>query len=361
MVRQKAKSYDKANIDYWVRPRTNPLFNESLNYLVPYFSQIERNADIIEKWILEKYSFVKKIILKAKKQYEEVLNDINEKQKKIPNLITIHQRKIKDMWEKSEETKKPKLIDIGLINEEWDTGRYVHSYFVSEKSIFDDIEDANSSNNSENFRNQIVLSQTLNYKTHELIDTAANDEQAQSDDNEAVHWIEIQEIWSEDEVEVEIEMNKEENPISNQSDEDYNHNDKPKSNKKSRRKIISIWSSEEKQNVKDGLRKYGKNWEKIAESLPQKSWIQVKNFYMNYSKKLKLSSLIPGKKRGGRKKKSQSILSGKKRSKFEISEDENKFDQTEPKKTASSGHESDQNLDKSWKSSSNNSKCENID
>ena len=363
LIRQRAKSYEKTDIDYWVKPRTNPLFDEKINCIIPYYEEVEKNASRIEAQLLSKpkskSKHIKKMIANTKNKYENIFNDINEREKKLPVTSNLPQRKIKDMKQNPDELKTLKSLDLALSNDEKELGRFIKTYLVSEKMLTNAIEERNLSQNSEDINNQMVCSQNLNCKTQELIDSAVAEGQIQSDGNEIIHPRNLDEFKSEDEIE--MDMVNDDRILSNESDEDYNHNAKPKSNKKSKRKIISIWSVEEKQLVKDGLKKFGKDWEKIAETLPQKSWIQVKNFFMNYSKKLKLTSLIPGKRRGGRKKKSQSNLPNKSDSKFDESEDDDKDDQTEPKKTASSGHDSEQNSDKSCKSSSKDSQNDNVE
>ena len=53
------------------------------------------------------------------------------------------------------------------------------------------------------------------------------------------------------------------------------------------------WNEEEKEDFLKLLKMYGKNWQKIAENLPNKTQKQVKNYYQNYNNKLNLKDYLP--------------------------------------------------------------------
>ncbi|TNV73969.1 hypothetical protein FGO68_gene2497 [Halteria grandinella] len=53
------------------------------------------------------------------------------------------------------------------------------------------------------------------------------------------------------------------------------------------------WNNEEKSLFLDLLKKHGRDWAAIAQSLPRKTDKQCRNYFQNYKHKLKLIELLP--------------------------------------------------------------------
>jgi hypothetical protein len=78
----------------------------------------------------------------------------------------------------------------------------------------------------------------------------------------------------------------------------------PASSKKTK-KQVSIWTNKEKEIFLDLLLEVGRNWQKIAEHLPNKTENQIKNFFQNY--KVKLGITAPGMKKSKKMKRASLV------------------------------------------------------
>lgn len=67
----------------------------------------------------------------------------------------------------------------------------------------------------------------------------------------------------------------------------------------SERKSMAHWIDSEKEEFKRQLSVYGKDWRKISDIITNKTEKQIRNFYQNYKKKMKLEDLLPSKDRIG--------------------------------------------------------------
>eukprot|EP00347_Sterkiella_histriomuscorum_P014937 403358935 len=65
------------------------------------------------------------------------------------------------------------------------------------------------------------------------------------------------------------------------------------SNSNSLQQFQAFWSREEKDLYIEQLKLFGRDWKKIQESLPKKSWHQIKNYWINYYRKLNLYQYLP--------------------------------------------------------------------
>ena len=80
-VRRRAGRYLDTGLDYYFRPRTSPIFSESLNHEIDYYNTIEQNGSHIESIIMQKYKKVNKILNNTKKANPAIFDDLSIKSK----------------------------------------------------------------------------------------------------------------------------------------------------------------------------------------------------------------------------------------------------------------------------------------
>ncbi|CAI2387178.1 unnamed protein product [Moneuplotes crassus] len=259
--RQNARIQDEGGIDYWIEPRTSPIFDPSINETIPYFRQIEQNATRIKSTILKNSKKIKKYLKSLKSLNKQTFKDIKEKEK----LFTKNKYPQRLIAKKSQ-SKVLKKGDINVEDLNPDV-RYIHSYYVVEKD------------------NPNFVAEGLQ-------------------DNEEIEEEEEQDLVKESEQEKSTSSDKESEQEAPQ-DEENSGKKSCKDKRKSKRKQGQIWSLEDKEKMKKELNKHGKDFDKIAEAFSDKTPLQIKNFFTNYFKKLKLWMHLPGYvRRGGRKPKS---------------------------------------------------------
>ena len=90
-------------------------------------------------------------------------------------------------------------------------------------------------------------------------------------------------------------VGRDQKPFS-QSSKQRNSYSKPVLSKAgSERKSMAHWIESEKEEFKKQLSIHGKDWKKISEIITNKTEKQIRNFYQNYKKKMKLEDLLPSK------------------------------------------------------------------